>query len=158
MKMARFLFPVFAAILFLMIILWGHRYGANVEGLKKTEVSVAGNVFYADVAATPFKQAKGLSGREKLGDSEAMLFVFRKPSLRVFWMRGMKIPIDIVWIRENVVIGIVGNVLPEPGISYLKLKRYSSPSAADMVLEVAAGVAKKMNINVDDSVSVKPGK
>jgi len=156
--MAKFLFPVSAAILFLMIILWGHRYGASVEGLKKTEVSVAGNVFYADVVATPFKQAKGLSGREKLGDSEAMLFVFRKPSLRVFWMRGMKIPIDIVWIKGNIIIGITENVFPEPGVSYLKLKRYPSPSAADMVLEVGAGAAKKMNINVGDSVSVKPGK
>ena len=156
--MARFLFPVFAAILFLMIIFWGHRYGVSAEGLKKAEVSVGGNVFYADVAATPFKQAKGLSGREKLEDNEAMLFVFRKPSSRVFWMKGMKIPIDIIWIKDGAVSGITENALPEPDASYLKLKRYLSPSAADMVLEVAAGVAKKMNINVGDSVSVKSGK
>lgn len=156
--MARFLFPVFAAILFLMIIFWGHRYGASVEGLKKVEVSVADNVFYADVVTTSFKQMKGLSGRERLGDNEAMLFVFRKPSLRVFWMKGMKIPIDIIWIKENIIIGITENVFPEPGVSYLKLKRYPSPSAADMVLEVGAGAAKKMNINVGDSVSVKSGK
>jgi len=141
-----------------MIIFWGHRYGASAEGLKKAEVSVGGNVFYADVVTTSFKQARGLSGREKLGDSEAMLFVFRKPSLRVFWMKRMKISIDIIWIKNGAVIGITENALPEPGISYLKLKRYLSPSAADMVLEVAAGAAKKININVGDSVSVKPGK
>ncbi len=45
-----------------------------------------------------------------------------------FWMRGMRIPIDIVWVTEELVVAGVAADLPPPsaGTSDADLPRYSS--------------------------------
>ena len=61
-------------------------------------------------------------------------------------MRGMLIPIDIIWISQNRIIGFQQNLSPKnPGI-------FSSPAPADLVLEVPAGFVKSAGLRVGDRV------
>ena len=122
---------------------------------EKADVAIGVNLFTVDVADDGFKRDKGLGGRESLAPNEGMLFTFTRPAPRSFWMKGMLIPIDIVWISENKVIGVTENVDPEIDVPIHKLTRYRSPQEADMVLEIAAGEVKRLKIKVGDNVNVK---
>jgi uncharacterized membrane protein (UPF0127 family) len=70
-------------------------------------------------------------------------------------MKGMLIPIDIIWINENKIVGIVENADPQIDVPLHKLTRYKSIDSVDTVLEIAASRSKELRIKVGDSVNVK---
>ena len=80
-----------------------------------------------------------------------MLFLFDAVERRTFWMKGMLIPLDILWIREGKIVAIDANVAPP--------RSHETPAivshVADLVLEVPAGFALEMGISVGQTVRVK---
>ncbi|MCR4263242.1 MAG: DUF192 domain-containing protein, partial [Candidatus Roizmanbacteria bacterium] len=57
---------------------------------------------FVEIADTPEKKSKGLGGRTFLADDYGMLFPSEnQPYLPVFWMKGMEVPIDIIWIKDS---------------------------------------------------------
>jgi uncharacterized protein len=130
--------------------------GISSAGGKK-EVIINNQIIIAEVASTPEAQSQGLSGRDSLDFNQGMLFLFDGLDKYGFWMKGMKIPIDIVWIRNDRIVGVEENVPPptDPN-SLAELKIYRPPLAVDKVLEVAAGRAKSFGANIGDQVIIKP--
>lgn len=110
-------------------------------------------VFLAD---TPRQREVGLSEKESLSESEGMLFVFdKKPTQPVFWMKGMKFAIDIIWIADDMILAIDKNVPPpQEGTGDNLLIKYSPPGPIDYVLETNAGFADKNNLKVKDRVDL----
>lgn len=109
-----------------------------------------GNISYAvEVAETPVSQAQGLSGRASLKEGSGMLFTFPERSPQTFWMKGMRFPLDFVWIAEGIVVGITENAPADDG-----LLTYGSPEPVDMVLEVNAGEINRLGIKAGDLVTV----
>lgn len=53
------------------------------------------------VADSLLEQYVGLGGTSSLGPDEGMLFVFSRERTRVFGLRGMVFPIDIVFVDSN---------------------------------------------------------
>lgn len=98
------------------------------------------------VANSPKAKEEGLSNKKEIPE-DGMIFFFYEPDNLSFWMKDMLFPIDIIWIADNKVIGIEKNV-PVP-IAHAKtedLKIYRSPGKADIVVELEAGAADKLNI------------
>ncbi|MBK9137333.1 MAG: DUF192 domain-containing protein [Verrucomicrobia bacterium] len=58
----------------------------------------------AEVCLTVPQVATGLMFRERIGPNEAMLFVFRRPDQRAFYMRNVKFPIAAAYINGEGVI------------------------------------------------------
>lgn len=116
-------------------------------------VYLGGEPIRAEVAATRARQVRGLSGRERLGPHRGMLFVYAEPGQHAFWMRGMKIPIDMIWIRNHRIVHIEHDVPPPlPGTPESELATYTSPEPANFVLEVAAGRARELGVEAGDRV------
>ena len=69
-------------------------------------------------------------------------------------MKGMLINIDIIWIKDNKVVGIDHNVpAPKANTPDAELPSYPTPvSNPQAVLEIAAGQAKAQGISIGDSV------
>lgn len=108
------------------------------------------------LALTPEEQTKGLGGVESLSDSEGMLFLFPEKETRTFWMKGMKIPIDIIWISGNSIVGVAQNV-PPPRLGSIdsELPLYTSQGPVEHVLEVAAGFFERHSLAVGDTVQYR---
>jgi uncharacterized membrane protein (UPF0127 family) len=123
---------------------------------NKREVKINGQLIIAETASTPLTREKGLSGRKSLGFNEGMLFIFEEPEKYGFWMKGMKFPIDIIWIRQNTIIGIEENLQPPSVDDFSKLEVYYPPLAVDKVLELVAGRAKLMRAKIGDKVYIRP--
>ena len=108
---------------------------------------------FVGLAKSNEEKRQGLSDREKLSDSQGMLFDFTgetnaRPG---FWMKDMRFDLDLIWIKNKKIIGITANV-PSPKNAGDKLPLYSPPSPVDMVLEVAAGWSERQKIKVGDEV------
>ncbi len=114
-------------------------------------IQIDGVSIPVELAATYGEIQKGLSGRNLLDWGRGMLFNFSKPNYYRFWMRGMKFPIDIIWINDDRVVGVTSN-LPAT-FNSLKPKFYTPPAPADLVLEVNAGFAAQNNIAAGDYVN-----
>jgi uncharacterized protein len=66
-------------------------------------------------------------------------------------MKGMLIPIDMLWIREGTIVAIDANVPPPRS----KEAPAMFSHVADLVLEVPAGFSKEMDINEGQTVRVR---
>lgn len=129
----------------------------NIGGsqLKKDAVlEVKSRKFNVQLADTPAERAQGLSGVASMRDDEGMLFLFSEPQTPEFWMKDMKIAIDIIWINGNRVIQIDDNVKPMPGLSVTQLPKYKPTTPADKVLEVNAGWAFRNDIQSGDTIKL----
>ncbi len=157
MKLLLFAVVVVAAILALAMVIYGRgdrimeMKSALIPSLHK-KVTIHNVEFSAEIADTDAKRKRGLSGRQSLGEHQAMLFVFAAPGVYPFWMKNMHFPIDIIWIRSGKIIGISKNLEPAgrivPPIHY-------PPSAVDHVLEVRAGIADRYFMAIGDTVDLK---
>lgn len=96
---------------------------------------------------------KGLSGKTSLGQNDGMLFVFDAKGKYPFWMKGMKFPIDIVYINDDTVVYLVENAAPEGQAPSLTV--YTPDASANFVLEVNAGMAKKLGIKKGTKIILK---
>jgi len=116
-------------------------------------VKVNGVEINVEVAKSNEERAKGLSNRSSLDEKSGMVFIFPKDSKPVFWMKDTKIPLDIIWIFDNKIIGIEKNVQTEIDKKDDELKKYAAPSTSNYVLEVNAGFSDKYDIKVDQTIS-----
>ena len=117
-------------------------------------VRVEDLVFPVELADTPDKRIRGLSGRASMDAGTGMLFVFEKPERFRFWMRDMEITLDIVWIGSNCeVVDVSENVpFPDPETPLNDLPRYSPESRAKFVLEINGGEAAELGLGIGDQV------
>jgi hypothetical protein len=155
-----------SGIIKLFMIVFGIVLGVSLVGVpyfsslfsleNKGEVKVRDQIIVVDIVKDPDTRAKGLGGRESLGVNEGMLFLFDEAAYYPFWMKDMKIPIDIVWISGNTIVGFDERVSPPPaGVSDSELSIYAPSSPVDKVLELAAGRVRLLRAEVGDMVKIR---
>jgi uncharacterized membrane protein (UPF0127 family) len=101
-------------------------------------------VVQAEVVFTPEKLYLGLGGRQQLPPGSGMLFIMPNFEVQEFCMRGMLIPIDIIWLAQDRVIGFHQNLAPTDS------RDFKSPAPADLVLEVPAGFVASTGLRIGD--------
>jgi uncharacterized membrane protein (UPF0127 family) len=122
--------------------------------LVKTEsLAINDHQFTVEIADTNTKRAKGLSNRQKLAQNEGMLFIFPEADFHTFWMKGMNFPLDFIWINSNKIIDLSENI-PNPEEDQHDLPVYRPKHPVDKVLEVNAGIIRKLNIRVGDIIEI----
>ncbi len=123
---------------------------------KKAEVRIGQQYITADVAKDEPTREKGLGGRADLGINDGLLFIFPQAGNYGFWMKGMLIPIDLVWIAGGKIVGFEENMQPPaPGTPDADLKVYYPPQSVDRVLELRAGRVRLLQANIGDPVYVR---
>lgn len=121
------------------------------------DITIGSTTLKVEVADTKEKRTQGLSGRATPPESgHGMLFDFGVPdanSLNPFWMKDMHFAIDVIWINDGVVAQIDKNLpAPEDGTKDSDLPLYYPDNPTDYVVELAAGEADKLGINIGDVV------
>lgn len=127
-----------------------------IQQASQKTVTVGGKSVNVEIAKTKDERERGLSGRISLNPDSGMLFVFDSPNITPsFWMKGMLISLDIIWINDGKIVAIDKNVPPpQEGTPDSKLVVYNAGKPVDYVLEVAGGFSDKNNIKTGDSVDL----
>jgi len=105
-----------------------------------------------ELAETAAEQSKGLGYRDELAWGRGMYFSYAQPAFYSFWMRGMRFPIDIVWIRQGRIVDLHSDVPFEPGGNGPTLR---PREAVDAVLEVPAGYAAASGWRIGNRVRLE---
>lgn len=104
---------------------------------------------YAEVADTESKRQLGLMFREGLPEKQGMLFVFEREDKYSFWMKNMRLSLDIIWInKDKRIVDISLNVPPCKD----SCKGFIPKEKAKYVLEVSAGFTEKNRVKIGDGV------
>lgn len=107
--------------------------------------------FNFELANTNAKRTQGLSGRDPLPVTDAMLFVFDETGQHCFWMKDMKFNIDILWFDANKkLVFEKRNVTPD---TYPQ--NFCSDVPTKYVVEVTAGVAEKNQIKLGTNLDIE---
>lgn len=127
----------------------------RIIGQSGSDIAVSKAELVIEIADTKEERASGLGGRTQLGENNGMLFIFEKSDIHKFWMKGMKIPIDFIWINQNRVVDILPSIQPpQPGTADKALLIYAPVVKADSVLEVNAGFAASKRITIGDTIEI----
>lgn len=126
--------------------------GGSPWNFAESGLLVGSQEVFVAVADTPRERQAGLGGCASLPSGAGMYFPFNSPTSTSFWMKGMVMPIDMIWIADGLVVGIESNVAPQPGVPDARLARYSATQPITAVLEVGAGQAAQLGITVGDRV------
>lgn len=116
-------------------------------------LKVGGKDIPVSVADTKEDRAEGLSGCLEVPAGKGMYFTFEPASTVTFWMKDMVISIDILWVKDGKIVGIEENVSPEPGVIDDQLRRYRHTSSITGTLELAAGQARALGLEVGEDVA-----
>jgi uncharacterized protein len=134
---------------------------AVVAEVKRLELKdgTSGDVkttFNIEIVDEPEERSLGLGGRDSLATGSGMLFIFDKSEKYRFWMKGMRFPLDFIWINDTRVVDILPEMKPpEPNQPDETLPFISPIIAVDKVLEVNSGDVRRYNIRVGDKIEIK---
>ncbi len=116
--------------------------------ITKTDSNPAIVEFDIEIAETEYETQTGLMYRDVMEDNQGMLFIFDDVAMHSFYMKNTHIPLDIIYIDENLKItSFQKNAKPfdETGLS--------SGVPIKYVLEINAGLSDKLGLSVGDSIS-----
>lgn len=128
------------------LMFWNSTRVTSADYLSSV-VTIGTTTVRVRVPVTMAAQTKGLGGVTSLTNEEGMMWRYDTPRQVSFWMKGMRIPLDFIWIRDGAVIGITPDVQP-PTEQNASLPIYQPPQAVDRVLEVRAGFAQANGVSV----------
>jgi uncharacterized membrane protein (UPF0127 family) len=111
-------------------------------------------IIRAEVADNQGKRMLGLMHRKYLAPEAGMLFIFENEQVRTFWMKNTLIPLDMIFISNELQIkDIIRNADP---CEYSPCITYSSFHPVKYVLEINGGLSEKMGLKPGDSVELHP--
>lgn len=120
---------------------------ADCRNFAETQVTVGEHTIAVALADDAAERHQGLSGCNSMPADKGMYFVFQEPNSTAFWMKDMHFPLDIIWIADGKVTGVVENApAPSPDVDLKTLPQYASPGSVDAVLELNAGKAKEYGL------------
>ena len=125
--------------------------GAANPGAVATIV-IGETSFSVEIAESDDERRVGLMNRESIPQNYGMWFVFPKTVQEDFWMKDTQVPLDIIFVDEDMkVVDVIKNAPPE------STELLSSKVPYRYVLEVNSGSADKYDINVGDIVEKRIG-
>lgn len=145
----------FKYLLYLFLAIVSIVWSTMLFGKDFGTIRVHKTIIPVELAKTRSDQSKGLGYRDKLKSFHGMLFIYPAPGKRIFWMKGMKFSIDIIWILKNTIVHIEKNVpFPPLMTSDQHLRTYGHTAIADKVLELNSGEAQQLKLTLGQQLEI----
>ncbi len=106
-----------------------------------------------ELTETDLERQQGLSDRLSMQDDEGMVFSMGNVDIHSFWMYHMHFPIDMIWLKDGVVVEIAPRMLP-PDVTAGIPMVHQPGVVSDTVLELTADGAERYGIHVGESIDI----
>lgn len=130
-------------IAFLLALFFQTRIASTIDPKSQdlpTHAFSYGHTWPLDIANTEALRSLGLGERDSYPNGRGMLFLFDVPYSYGFWMKGMRFPIDMVFLSRGKIVFIEQGIQPDD-------KRIIAPPVpVDQVIEFNAGGADGLSV------------
>jgi len=152
--MIKSLILLIAVVLFCtgVYFLWKIFFFKNTPQAASSMVTIGTHTYPVEIASTFEQKVHGLAGRDSLTTGHGMLFPFGSKSRLSFTMKGMRFPLDIIWIADGKIVDVSRNLAPDTGLVAMA---YRPVEPADTVLELAAGTADRDGLKIGDTITIE---
>ena len=104
------------------------------------------------IAETPDEMRYGLMNEKDLPEDTGMLFIFEKPGKYAFWMKNTLIPLDMIFISQDLqIVDIKKNLAPNSE------EIITSDEISAYLIEVNGGYCDRNHVTIDDTISLHLG-
>lgn len=117
------------------------------------QFEAGGQTIRLEEARTPRQREIGLMFRRRLGANRGMLFTFESVQPLRFWMRNTLIPLDMVFLRNGVIQGIVRSA---PSCTTPICPTYGPDAPSNQVIELRGGRAAELGLRVGQRLEIEP--
>lgn len=137
---------------FVLVLMIACNIGAPDEPPPDAWLEIGGQRIWIEIADTAEKQSLGLGQRDSLAWDHGMYFEYSQSGFYTYWMKGMRFSIDIVWLRNDRIVGFETNIpFEEDGNGPTVRPR----ELIDAVLEVPAGYSAANGWQIGDAVRLE---
>lgn len=121
-----------------------------LEQLFNMNIEIKGKIFKVWLAIDPKQKHEGLSflSSDEVDEDEGMLFIYPFNTQCSFWMKNTLIPLNLAYIKED------GTVVDTYTMPKMSTTLFSSTQKIRYVLELRAGVFKKIGLSVGDTILI----
>ncbi|MEG4322691.1 MULTISPECIES: DUF192 domain-containing protein [unclassified Microcoleus] len=116
------------------------------------QTQIGNKLIKLEVAKTTKEQATGLMNRTFLANDRGMLFEFKPAQKLNFWMKNCKIPLDMIFVRNEIVTTITANA---PPCVTNPCPNYAPNTTVDRVIELQGGQSAKLGIRIGDRIKIE---
>lgn len=127
--------------------------GTNTP-LNTINITIKNKKYSLEIAKSSSQQSRGLSNRTSLCPDCGMIFPYPFNTILPFWMKDTLIPLDMIWINSQGSIVKILTVQPQPNTPSTSVTVYKNEAPAKYVIELNAGDAKKLDLNVGDLINL----
>jgi uncharacterized membrane protein (UPF0127 family) len=118
--------------------------------LKKAKSDSIVQTLDIEIADNEYETQTGLMYRTQLNQNQGMLFIFPDMQMRSFYMKNTKIPLDIIYINDQMeIVSFQKNAKPFDETSL------PSDAPAKYVLEINAGLSDTWQLEENDKIEFK---
>jgi uncharacterized membrane protein (UPF0127 family) len=125
-------------------------------------VTIGSTPYVLEMADTPEKITKGLSGRTSIPRKTGMIFVMPEETIQEFWMKDCLTDMDIIFLDSDCrvvnmhrMVQERKKMISETDMQYERqLKKYSSNKPAELVIELPPGDLTRLQLSVGQRVNV----
>ncbi len=117
------------------------------------KIKIGNKEYNVTIAETEEEQNKGLQDVEEMNDDEGMLFIYDEPEEEIsFWMKDTTIPLDVIFIGENMNVISIKQGEPES-------EELLTENNVQYVLEVNinSGIKIGDELELENDVTLKKG-
>lgn len=133
-------------------VIWCAIFFTNYYQYKIPQVCNKNMCFTVEIADTPTEREKGLMNRESMAENHGMLFIFLASDFYNFWMKNTLIPLDIIWLDDQ--MNVVRILTAQPcETDFCEI--YKPGALAKYVVEFNEWTAEKYGIAEWDRVELK---
>lgn len=128
--------------------------------MEKTRIKIAEKEYNVSLAKTEEQRESGLQNITELPEDSGMLFLFDSPDEVSMWMEDTKIPLDIIFINEDLEVIAVYQGVPlsrdlmtEQNVSMVLEVNINSGINVGDELEFSPNMSKKMRVLKEDGTT-----
>lgn len=119
---------------------------------QKATLEMNGHSIRVLVAKSVYQQYRGLGKRDSIAPYDGMIFPFLLYGRQGIVMRDMQFPIDIIWLKDGIVVDLAQNVPLEPDAHEGEYTIYRPRDDANAVLELPAGKALELGLGIGTQI------
>jgi len=144
--------PQAKTTLIIIFLILGISFHNKAFANETLVISINNHIFTVELAVSAAERSQGLKHRKSLAPYSGMLFVYPDSQFISFWMKQTLIPLDLLFFdKDGQLVELHHNIQP---CKVTDCKIYTNTKPAQFALELAAGTATELRLQVGNNFSV----